>query len=106
GFGLGGLFHHVEHREGDAEKVVQAALAANTASEFTSYIADGVPLKSVIDPACQDVLQAGGYFKIPKSNKEGDGSADVTVDFQDSSTNAHFHLVDNGGWKIDRITCS
>lgn len=104
--GAGSLFHHVEHREGDAENVVKAALQADTGAEFMANVEPGLPIKSVIDPSCQDVLSGGGMFKIPKSRKESDGSADVEVDFDSSSKNGHFHLVDDGGWKIDHVTCS
>ena len=44
-------------------------------------------------------------FSIPKSSKEDDGSADVKVDVQGKDTDLAVHLVDQNGWKIERITC-
>lgn len=106
-FGISALWHHSQHKAGDAEDVVDSALQSDTASGFTAELAQGVTLQKVIDPACFTTFQTATEYKIPKSHKNDDGSADVSVDFQDSDTDADVHLVQqSGAWRIDRITCS
>ncbi|HJQ07794.1 MAG TPA: hypothetical protein VJ872_20240 [Nocardioides sp.] len=109
--GLGGAlgFAHdkVEHRVPEAETVVQTVLQSPTGAEVKPYLASGITFATVTDQQCGSFLadKSWSRFTIPKSSKEDDGSADVKVDVEGKSTNILFHMVDQGGWKIERFTC-
>ena len=98
--GLGGLFHHVEHRAGDAEQVVKAMWTSN--GDPSKYFVPGFSFRS-LDPGCRAAFTAGGMAKISSSKKESDTTADVTLD-PDKGSSIHFHLVDQGSWLIDGCT--
>jgi hypothetical protein len=103
--GIGGLFHHVEHRAGDAEKSVDAVLQASTAAEAMPHFVAGVRLNRVLAGCSELTDESSVTYKISRSSLEDDGSADVTVDVVGKDGDVHFHLVDQGGWKIDDVTC-
>lgn len=105
GLGLGEAAHKVEHRADDAEKVVNSALVAENKKDFLANFVPGTKFGSAFDKSCANALKNGSLYKVPKSSKNDDGSADVTVDLQDSKIDMHFHLVDKGGWKIQSVTC-
>ncbi|GAB3857243.1 hypothetical protein GCM10028801_15570 [Nocardioides maradonensis] len=107
GSALGFAHDKVEHKVPDAETVVQTVLQSATADDVKPYLASGVTLATVTDRQCGNFLadKSWSKFTIPKSSKEDDGSADVKVDVEGKSTDIVFHMVDQGGWKIERFTC-
>ncbi|GAB4010952.1 hypothetical protein [Nocardioides ultimimeridianus] len=107
GSALGFAHDKVEHKVPEAETVVQTVLQSNSSSEIKGYLASGVTLGTVTDTQCGAFLSDKSWtkFTIPKSTKEDDGSADVKVDVEGKSTNINFHMVDQGGWKVERFTC-
>lgn len=104
-FGIGALWHHSQHKAQDAETAVKAALKG---TDFGSYLAPGATIGTVTTTDCWSYLTSSAWstYEIPKSSKNDDGSADVQLDPTGQSRHLDFHLVDDGGWKIDRITCS
>jgi len=105
GFGLGWVFNESKHRASDAERVVQTAMQADTEAALIATFAPGTTEQNLVDATCAESIQSATQFSIPSSKKNSDGTADVQMKFGGVNTKFAFHLVNQDGWKIVRLTC-